>query len=240
MYCSMNGVEVKLPERTLRPREPGAPQPSVTMRSPMVAKRMQRPRTKWETAIVGVDVKECLHAIRRLKQKQHACEKELKRRVEKLKLDTAQFSPVDLKYAQSCIDKLLREIESLAAQANEAAMAAIKGGATQAQVRAAAGEGPVSSRTLPGRSISEPAAPAPGSSDAVVSAPVVVETNSPAILPDGSIIPGPDAQLTTPDGKPVTPPSGEGEEEEKSSNALWLLAGAGAALWLWSRSKKRG
>lgn len=237
MYCSMNGVEVKLPERTLRPREPGAPQPSVTMRSPMVAKRMQRPRTKSETALVGVDVDACLRTIRRLKQKQHACEKQLQRLVDQLKRTVSQLSAVELKDLQSRIDKLLREIESIAAQANEAAMAAIKGGATQAQVRAAAGDGPVSSRILPGVSVS---APAPGGSpDSGASAPVVVETNSPAILPDGSIIPGPDAQLTTPDGKPVTPPSGEGEEE-KSSNALWLLAGAGAALWLWSRSKKRG
>ena len=227
MYCSMNGVEVKLSERALRPREPAPPQPSVTMRSPMVARRMLRPRTKSETAIVGVDVKECLHAIRRLKQKQHACEKELKRLVEKLQLNASQMSPSELKNAQSRIDDVLKQIESLAAQANAAAMAAIKGGATQAQVRAAAGEGPVSSRTIP------------GSSDAVVSAPVVVETNSPAILPDGSIIPGPDAQLTTPDGKPVTPET-QGEQEEKSSHALFWLAGAGAALWLWSRSKKRG
>jgi len=223
----MNGVEVKLSERALRPREPAPPQPSVTMRSPMVARRMLRPRTKSETAIVGVDVKECLHAIRRLKQKQRACEKELKRLVEKLQLNASQMSPSELKNAQARIDDVLKQIESLAAQANAAAMAAIKGGATQEQVRAAAGEGPVGSRTIP------------GSSDAAVSTPVVVETNSPSILPDGSIIPGPDAQLTTPDGKPVTPET-QGEQEEKSSHALFWLAGAGAALWLWSRSKKRG
>jgi hypothetical protein len=232
----MNGVEVKVPERALRPREPAPPLPSVTMRSPMVARRMLRPRTKAETALVGVDVKAALDCIRQLKKQQRACEAQLQKLVDRLKSTQSTLPPASLKTLQSKIDKLLKQIELLAAKANEAAMAAIKGGASQEQVRAAAGEGSVLSRVVPGMS---PAAPAPGSSDASVAAPVVVETNTPAVLTDGTVVPGTDAKLTTPDGKPVEPPAAGADADEKGGISLIHVAIAGGlAWWLWRRSKR--
>ena len=88
-YCSMNGVEVKVPMRALRPREPAPPQPAVTMRSPLVAQRMLRPRTKAEKALTGVDVKACLEKVRALKKEQRRCEARVKELLEKLKSATA-------------------------------------------------------------------------------------------------------------------------------------------------------
>ena len=142
-YCAMNGVEVKIPERALRPREPAPPPPSTTMRAPMVATRMLRPRTKSETALVGVNVKACLARVKTLKAQQRGCESRLKTLVDQLKRTSSTLSPSALKALQTQIDKLLKQIEALAAQANDSAMTAIKGGASQDAVRVAAGDAPI-------------------------------------------------------------------------------------------------
>jgi hypothetical protein len=224
-YCAMNGVEVKIPERALRPREPAPPLPSVTMASPLVARRMLRPRTKAETSLVGVDVKKCLELVRELKQQQRKYEERLAVLVERLKHKASSMEPKARKKVQSDIDSLLKCIEQIAAKANEAAMAAIKGGASQEDVRAAAGESRIERTPV----AAPPAAP-------------VIETRTPAVLPDGSVIPGPDAKLTTPEtGKPVAPEKDKAETASKDEGGLGLVhlaLIAGGTWFLWSRLRR--
>lgn len=225
-YCAMNGVEVNVPERALRPREPAPPSPSVTMASPLVAKRMLRPRTKAEKAMTGVDVKACLAAIKDCKKQQRAYEKRLKELVEKLnRVLASNPGSKDVRDLQKMIDSLLACIKNIAAKANQYAMDAIKGGASQDDVRVAAGDAPIERTPV----AAPPAAP-------------VIETNTPAVLPDGSVVPGSDAKVTTPEtGKPVEPEK-EGkagaESESSGMGILPMLAIAGGAWWLWSRMKK--
>lgn len=185
-YCAMNGVEVKVPERALRPREPARPLPALTMKSPLVAQRMQRPRTKAERSLVGVDVKECLAIIKNCRAQQRDYELKLKSLVEELaKLVASGGSSAQRKALQLQIDNLIECIKKLAARANEAALAAIKGGASLEDVRAAG---------LDNLEVRAPVNAAP-----------VIETNSPALLPDGSVIPGPDAKTVDLEtGKPTT------------------------------------
>ena len=185
-YCAMNGVEVTIPQRALRPREPAPPPPpSQTMASPLVAKRMQRPRTKAERSVAGVDVKACLARVKACREEQRRLERRLQGLVERLGKTAQTLSPEQRKSLQQQIDHLIECIKKLAAQANEAALAAIEGGATAEQVRAA------------------------GVDNLEVKAPVnaapVIETNTPALLPDGSVIPGPDAKTVDLEtGKPAT------------------------------------
>lgn len=244
-YCAMNGIEVKIPERALRPREPAPPPPSVTMASKQVAMRMLRPRTKAEKALTGVDVRAALARVRSVKAQQRVYEKKLKVLVEKLgKLTASGLGAVTVGpgYAYSSvpatvsateqrvalqreIDKLIECIKKLSAEANQLAMDAIKGGASQADVRAAAGEGAAPERTPVA---SSPAAP-------------VIETSAPVVLTDGSVLPGPDAKLTTPDtGKPVEPEN-EGKVEtqsaDKGMSPLHLLLLAGGAYFLYKRMR---
>lgn len=245
-YCAMNGIEVKIPERALRPREPAPPPPSVTMASKQVALRMLRPRTKAEKALTGVDVRAALARVRSLKAQQRGYEKRLKVLVEKLrKLAASGLGAVTVGpgYAYSSvpatvsateqrvalqkeIDRLIECIKKLSAEANQLAMDAIKGGASQTDVRAAAGEGAAPERTPVS---APPAAP-------------VIETRTPAVLPDGSVVPGPDAKLTTPDtGKPVTPEK-EGKVEAQSAGGmhpLVILAAIGGGLWAYNKYVRR-
>lgn len=241
-YCSMNGVEVKIPMRALRPREPAPPPPSKTMASPLVVARMLRPRTPAEKSLVGVDVAACLERVKKLKEEQRRCEARVQELLAKLKemtaaglgavvstMYTGTSSPV--LQLQREIDRLMLCIKQLSEAANMAAMDAIKGGATQDQVRAAAGESSIERTPV----AAPPAAP-------------VIETSTPAVLPDGSVAPGPDAKLTTPDtGKPVvpeepkapeTPEAGAAAAEKGWSPLMWVAA-AGGAWFLWSRMRKR-
>lgn len=185
-YCAMNGIEVKIPQRALRPREAPPPPPSVTMASKMVAERMLRPRTPAAKSLVGVDVRACLERVRSLKGRQRECERHLAQLVAALRLIEPKLSSEQRRARQLEIDKLRAMIMQIAAQANQLAMDAIKGGASQADVRAAAGE-PMES--APGAA--PPAAP-------------VIETSQPRLLPDGSVVPGPDATVTTPEGRPIS------------------------------------
>lgn len=227
-YCAMNGVEVKISERALRPREAPPPPPSVTMSSPLVAKRMLRPRTKAEKAMTGVDVRAALAKVRSVKAQQRSYEAQLKKLVDQLKKSAAAGATSrDVMALQKKIDELLACIKALAAQANQQAMDAIKGGASQDDVRVAAGDAPIERTPV----AAPPAAP-------------VIETSAPAVLPDGSIVPGPDAKVTTPEtGKPVEPhKEGDGkagaESEEGGLSIVHLALIAGGAWWLWSRSKR--
>jgi hypothetical protein len=220
-YCAMSGVELKMSMRASRPREPARPRPALTMKSALVAQRMQRPRTKAEKSLVGVDVKECLAAVKRSRDQQRACELKLKTLVEDLaKLVASGGSLGARRTLQAQIDNLIACIKQLAARANEAALAAIKGGASLEDVRAVG---------LDNLEVKAPVNAAP-----------VVETNSPALLTDGSVLPGPDAKLVNLEtGKPV-PPETEAEAEksaetEAGMHPLLLIALAGGAVWLLSR-----
>jgi DNA-binding ferritin-like protein len=107
------------------------------------------------------DMEECLHSLRRLKQEQRYLEAELQRVNARLKRAVDKLSAAELEDLHSrnnnpgkvhvehdkldsiadgftLMRKILREINALAAQANEASTAAIRCGATQAQVHAAA------------------------------------------------------------------------------------------------------
>jgi len=232
----LEGVRVVVPERALRPREPAPPAPSATMNSPLVGTRFLRPRSRpGMTGFAGLGAVEpslragkdlqvgkgkdfYLDQIRSLKAKQRGAEKLLgyaKISLERYQKDNAKnggkFSAL-IESVKKQIDDLVNRIMALSAQANEAALAAIKAGATRDEVRAIAAD------------IALPEQPA-------------VETASPTVAADGSIIPGPDAKVIGAEtGKPLEP--GTDASDDKGMSVGVKIALAAGALFLLSRAMR--
>lgn len=236
-YC-MNGIEVKIPERALRPREAPPPSPHVALRSPMMATRMLRPRSvpglgEVQPAVVApalqisqaLTKEQCLTNLCALKQKQAKLEKRLNFQVARLR----NMSPLNtnaevLTRAQRLVDTMMQQVKLLADKANKLALVAIERGATEDEVKAACGAAAVAPTI--------PTTP-------------VIETNEPKQLPDGSVAPGSDAKVVdSATGKPVAEgaaaQSASAESDEYGKGAgigLGTLALVGLGLWWWLRKK---
>lgn len=228
----LEGVRVVVPERALRPREPAPPPPSLTMASPMVGTRLLRPRSRpgmigfsglgglgaADFIKVGKGKDFYLDQVRKLKSEQRAKERKLERNkisLERYQQQNAQnggkFSAL-IERTKKEIDALVNEIMKLAAKANDAALAAIKEGATRDEVRAIA-------------------------ADIALPEPPAVETAAPAVTPDGTVIPGPDAKVVGAEtGKPVGE-GGSGSESEGMGAGVKIALAVGA-LFLLSRAMR--
>jgi len=215
-YCSMNGITVVVPERALRPREPAPPPPSVTMSAPLVSERFLRPRTKavhYASSAIDDSKSVYIKQIATLCKQQKGVERRLQRSVESLRSREKALSAEDRKRLQSEIDKLIEMVKQLAAKMNELALAAMKAGASEGEVRAVVGK-PPESATVP-----------------------VIETQQPEVKPDGSIVPGPDAKvIDDKTGEKI----GEGDAETQSAAGgigLFHLAAIGGIAYLLLRRR---
>lgn len=220
-YCSMNGITVVVPERALRPREPAPPPPSKTMSAPLTSERFLRPRTKAvsyaSSAIATGGKGAAISTLKRVFAQQKDVERRLQRSVDSLRSREKALSAEERKKLQTEIDKLIELVKQLAAKMNELALAAMKSGATEQEVRAVVGKPPEG--TAP------PATP-------------VIETKQPEVKPDGSIVPGPDAKVvdaTT--GKEIGEEKAGAQSEEGGGIGLMHLAIAGGLAWFLLRKR---
>jgi hypothetical protein len=201
------------------------------MNSPMVGTRFLRPRSRpgmigfaglgglgaiGPELQVGQGKDFYLKQIRSLKTRQHEAEKRLEffkktlQQMQERNKGGKMAGSIEARKKQ--IDVLIEQIMALAAQADEAALAAIKAGATRDEVRAIAAD------------IALPEQPA-------------IETASPTVTASGEVIPGPDAKVIGAEtGKPLEPGPAAGEGEGMSVGVK--LALAAGALFLLSRAMR--
>lgn len=263
MTYSVHGINVVIPDQALRPRESPPPLPAVTMSAPLVSQRFLRPRSG---GLSGVQSRapvrrklspkeETLLRLKAMFDRKKQLEKEIAVLKRRLVSVSRQNKPQAVRALQAALDSLVKQVMKIAGQMNQLALAAIKLGATEAEVRAIVGKLPEGVVVPPPPAALTPApvvspAPSPTSpppADAApppAAAPPVVETNEPKVREDGALIPGPDAKVLDPTtGKEVAPESGEDEgyaAGKASAGGIGLahLAVAGGLVWWFFLRKK--
>ena len=222
----LGSVQVQVPTRTLRPREATLRSPHTTVSSPEMADRLLRPRGS--NAMSPARAKRHLAQVLLFKGQQGDIEKRLVLMVSELKnvVHVAGLS-VDQNALAACrarkralevaIDALIKKIKALSLAANEAALKAVVEGASQAEVIA------VATSILP-----------------TAGNTVVVESATVQVTPAGTIVPGPDAKVTTepvvtePNAAPdVAVPEVPIEPADGSVSAGKVVLGLGAAWLAW-------
>jgi hypothetical protein len=187
MAYVLNGVEVQVSDRAVRPREPARPSRALTVASPEMATRAPRPR---ETITPGLLTDKLLLRVAAAKGQQKELEKVLAAIGQELKALQARVIPLGQskqmqaltnvqarilvlqKDAVACIEA----IKACAAKANEAANSAIRTGTTRAVTQAAAAAGTASAANTPVAPSVQAAVEAP--------APMILTPAQAASLPD--------------------------------------------------------
>lgn len=188
----MSGVEVQVDQQAVRPREPPRPSPHTAVNSPEMGARMIRPRGS--SPVQPALASKAVGQVMALKGQQAALEKLLAQMIAELKkvTDCAMNAP-DSITRSSCMSRkvvlekaiavCMDQIKLCASKANVSAIDAIKNGASQKEVvAAAAAVEPTTGQTSVIESATMQVTPSgqilPGFDATVVSTPVVSDPNN--------------------------------------------------------------
>jgi hypothetical protein len=214
MTYILSGINISVPARASRPREPKRPAPSKVVSSPEMAARLLRPRSLKSPGNPAAH----LVALKNAKLQQKQAERGIK--ALQAKLSVTKDAPTRTAIKRQ-IDVCIKQVRDFSAVANREALAAIDKGASESSVKdvsSAASEGSVT--------------PVVESSTAALQ-----EDGSVALGPDAAIV---DVPVTSDPGSATIPgaPAPVSDGLIFGVKPLYALAGAGIGLFALSRLMK--